>query len=94
MSIFIVINKTSTKRASSGTPRGFPLSLDRRYHAVTPRGTIISLELHEAIPRNGRVKSNKKTRIQSLIITNVLLIPVLLYFLSVPTDLRHTNTQW
>lgn len=82
MSIFIVINKTSTKTGSSGTPSGVPVSLDRRYHAATPRGTIITLELHEAIPRNGRVKSNKKACIQSLIITNEILIPELLYYIS------------
>lgn len=93
MSIFIVINKTSTKTDSSGTPSGVPFSLDRRQHAVTPRGSIVKMEVHEAIPRNGRVESNKKSCIQLLIISNVILIPVLLYFLSVDTNLRHTNTQ-
>jgi hypothetical protein len=94
MSIFIVINKTSTKTGSSATPSGVLASLDCRYLAVTQRGTIITLELHEAIPRNGRVKSNKKTCIQSLIITNEILISVLLCSLSVDTDQRHTNTQY
>jgi hypothetical protein len=40
------------------------------------------------------VKSNKKTCIQSLIITNEILISVLLYSLSVHTGLCHINTKY